>query len=98
MIRHLLVFNTAAGVTHEECVAMAEKGRQELSRISGVLQVSFGVALKENARYRYNFVIDLIDEQALRNYIEDPIHVKFANELFRPMAPDRITTDYETLY
>lgn len=94
MIRHLIVFNRREGATEEECLAMAERGKQELTRVPGVIQVSFGVAIVPNARYRYTFVIDLKDEEALRLYRDHPIHVAFADTYFRPMAPDRITTDY----
>ncbi|MFL5661597.1 MAG: Dabb family protein [Ktedonobacteraceae bacterium] len=98
MIRHLIVFNTSEGVTREQCLAMAERARQELSQIHGVINVSFGAAIAANARYRYNFTIDLRDEGALRIYQEHPIHVAFANNHFRPMAPDRITTDYQLFF
>ncbi|HLI87810.1 MAG TPA: Dabb family protein [Ktedonobacteraceae bacterium] len=98
MIRHLIVFNISEGVTREQCLAMAELGRQELSRIPGVISISFGEAIAENARYRYTFTIDLRDEEALRAYQGHPLHVAFANNHFRPVAPDRITTDYEVLY
>lgn len=98
MIRHLIVFNIREEVTHEDCLAMAERARQDLTSIAGVVQVSFGVAVTENARYRYTFVIDLSDEQALRRYRDHPIHVAFADTYFRPIAPDRITTDYKLLY
>lgn len=95
MIRHLIVFNIREGAPHEECLAMAERGRLDLGRIPGVVSIAFGVAVKENARYRYTFVIDLVDEQALAVYQEHPWHVAFADTYFRPLAPDRITTDYE---
>lgn len=98
MIRHLIVFNIREGATHEECLAMAERGRLELGRIPGVISVSFGVALKKGVRYRYTFVIDLIDEQALADYQHHPLHVAFADIHFRPLAIDRITTDYELVY
>lgn len=98
MIRHLIVFNTREGTTEEECLAMAERGKQELSRIPGVVRIAFGVAITDAARYRYTFVIDLYDEEALRRYQEHPLHIAFANTYFRPMAPDRITTDYRLVY
>lgn len=98
MIRHLIVFNLRAGATHEDCLAMADLGRQELSRIPGVLNVSFGTSISANARYRYTFVIDLVDGQALSLYRDHPLHVAFADTHFRPLATDRITTDYEIVY
>ena len=97
MIRHLIVFNIREGVTHENCLAMAERARQVLTSIAGVVRVSFGVSVTENARYRYTFVIDLSDEQALQRYRDHPIHVAFADAYFRPIAPDRITIDYELI-
>lgn len=98
MIRHLIVFNLRAGATHEECLLMAERGRVELARVPGVVAISFGTSLKEDARYRYTFVIDLIDRQVLDEYRDHPLHVAFADDFFRPLATDRITTDYELIY
>jgi hypothetical protein len=97
MIRHLIVFNRREGATEQECLAMAERGKEELARVPGVLNVSFGVAILPTARYRYTFVIDLLDEQALQQYQQHPIHIAFADTYFRPMAPDRITTDYQLI-
>jgi fructose-bisphosphate aldolase class II len=73
---------------------MATQARQVLGALTGVTDFRFGVALAEQARYRYFFDIGLEDEAALANYRTDPIHVRFADEEFRPMAPDRVTTDY----
>ena len=98
MIRHLIVFNRRADATEEECLAMAKRGKEELARVPGVLNVSFGVAILANARYRYTFVIDLVDEEALRVYQTHPFHLAFADTYFRPLAPDRITTDYQLVY
>ncbi len=98
MIRHLIVFNVREGATHEDCLAMTERAREELARVPGVVGISFGMALAENVRYRYNFVIDLLDEQALQEYRDHPLHVAFADQYFRPLATDRITTDYEIVY
>jgi len=98
MIRHLIVFNIRPGATHEECLAMAELARQELAQIPDVMDISFGTSLAENARYRYTIVIDLRNEEALRQYRDHPIHVAFADTHFRPLAVDRITTDYELVY
>ncbi|QBD77141.1 Dabb family protein [Ktedonosporobacter rubrisoli] len=98
MIRHLIVFNTPEGVGREQCLSMAERARQELSRIPGVLHISFGVAVTENSRYSYTFVIDLRDESTISSYRQHPIHIAFADEHFRPLALDRITTDYEIVY
>ncbi len=92
MIRHVIVFN--ATTPEAEVRAMAARAGEVLGGLPGVTEVRFGVALAETARYRYFFDIGLQDEQALDVYRTHPLHLRFADEAFRPMAPDRITTDY----
>jgi hypothetical protein len=92
MIRHVIVFNATA--PEAEVRAMAARAREVLGALPGVTGVRFGVALAEAARYRYIFDIGLLDEQALNTYRTHPVHLRFADEEFRPLAPDRITTDY----
>jgi hypothetical protein len=92
MIRHVIVFN--AEVSPEAVITMAEEAKRVLGSIAGVTGVHFGVAVTENARYRYLFDIGLADESALAAYQHDPIHQHFAETRFRPLAIDRITTDY----
>lgn len=98
MIRHLIVFNIAAGATHEQCLAMAEKGRLELSRIPGVVGVSYGMAVNEAARYKYYLAVDFTGREIIKSYQEHPVHTAFADQDFRPLAVERITTDYDLLF
>ncbi len=98
MVRHLIVFNIRKGAAAEECLEMAEEGRVVLSQIPGVLHVSFGVAMEDDARYKYSFVIDFADASVIESYKHHPLHVRFADERFRPLCPDRMTTDYTVVY
>ena len=92
MIRHVIVFNATA--PHEAVLAMAERAKRVLGAIPGVSEVRFGVAVAEQARYRYCFDISFVDEATIERYLTHPDHVRFAEEEFRPMAPDRVTADY----
>jgi stress responsive alpha/beta barrel protein len=92
MVRHVIVFNAIE--PHEQVLDMAADAKRVLGGIPGVVDVNFGVAVAEQCRYRYFFDIALIDEDALAIYKIDPIHCRFADERFRPLAPDRVTTDY----
>ncbi len=94
MVKHLIVFNTAPGVTEEACLAMARQARETLTRIPGVRDVAFGVAAGDQARYRYLLIVEFSGEDVIDLYRDHPIHVQFANQVFRPMAVERITTDY----
>ena len=92
MIRHVIVFNAEA--PHEQVLAMAERGKRVLSTIPGVTDVRFGVAVEELASYRYLFDIGFADESVVETYRTHPVHLRFAEEEFRPLAQDRITIDY----
>ena len=94
MVNHLIVFNTAPGVTEEACRAMAHQARETLTRIPGVRTVRFGIAASERATYRYLLIVEFEDESVIDLYRDHPVHVQFADQVFRPMAVDRITTDY----
>jgi fructose-bisphosphate aldolase class II len=92
VIRHVIVFNAEA--PYAEVLAMAEQAKNVLEPIEGVMGVRFGVAVAESARYRYFLDIGFVDEATIDYYMNHPAHVRFATEVFRPMAPDRITIDY----
>lgn len=92
MVRHVIVFNSET--PHEAVLAMAERAKNVLGAIPGVTDVRFGVAVAANARYRYYVDIGFVDESVIQAYLTHPAHVRFAEEEFRPLAPDRITTDY----
>jgi fructose-bisphosphate aldolase class II len=92
MIRHVIVFNAEA--PQEQVSAMARRAQRVLSAIPGVTDIRFGVAAEESARYRYLFDIGFADESVIEAYRTHPVHVRFADEEFRPLAQDRITTDY----
>lgn len=98
MVRHLIVFNKREDASDEACRLMGELAREVLAQIPGVTHVSFGRSVLEEARYRYYLFVDFIDRSVIPVYLDHPIHIRFAENHFRPMAPDRITTDYDIVF
>lgn len=96
MVCHLIVFNSTA--PEQQVLAMAERGKAILGAIPGVTHVRFGTAVKGTARFRYLFDIGFADETVIESYYAHPDHIRFAEAEFRPLAPDRITTDYRLDY
>lgn len=99
-VKHLIVFNAPRvppDRRDEACLAMARRACEVLTRIPGVTDVAFGVAVSERAAYRYLLIVDFADEGVIDSYRDHPIHVRFADEVFRPLAVDRITTDFRML-
>jgi fructose-bisphosphate aldolase class II len=93
-VEHLIVYNTG-GATEAEVDAMMARGREVLSSIPGVRRVATGRAIKEDAQYRCCWIIEFASKQVIDSYRDHPDHVAFADQLFRPIAGDRLSIDYE---
>ncbi|WP_022798514.1 Dabb family protein [Thermus islandicus] len=95
MVEHLIVFNAEA--SREEVLRMAEEAKEVLLRIPGVVGLRFGEALLPGVRYRYFISVLFSGPEVVERYRDHPLHVDFADRVFRPMAKDRLTTDYQVV-
>ena len=93
-IEHVIIFNVSADakikVEH-----MLAHGRQVLSQIPGVRYVHTGHAVQTGAAYQFCWLVRFVHTAVIDTYREHPAHKIFADELFRPIAPERISIDYE---
>ena len=95
-IEHVIVYNTSSNDPHV-VEGMMRKGKQQLSTIPGVMNVQVGRAVDERGSYRYCWLIRFASAKVIEHYKTHPVHVEYADGFFRPIAADRITTDYEML-
>jgi len=86
-----------AGMTRQETETMMAEGRRVLGAIPGVREVVTGHAVKEDAKYRYTWLVRFCHPAVIDSYREHPAHVAFADKLFRPVAAERISIDYQTI-
>ncbi len=75
---------------------MAED-RRVLNAIPGVREVVTGRAVKEDAKYCYTWLVRFCHPAVIDSYREHPVHVAFADNLFRPVAAERLSIDYQTI-
>lgn len=92
-VEHLIVYNVE-NLDDEGAEAMMARGRKILAGIPGVRDVLTGRAVKEDAKYRYTWLIRFCHPEVIRNYRDHPEHVDFADKVFRPVAGDRVSIDY----
>jgi len=95
-VEHLIIYNVM-GITEHDTDAMMAEGRRVLSTIPGVRKVVTGKAVKEAAEYRYCWLVSFVHSAVINSYREHPAHGAFANKLFRPVAGERISIDYQTI-
>jgi fructose-bisphosphate aldolase class II len=93
-VEHLIVYNTGAA-TPEEAMAMMAEGRRVLGAIPGVRQVITGTSIGETASYRFCWLVRFAQAAVIDQYRDHPDHMAFADGLFRPMAADRISIDFQ---
>jgi len=94
-VEHLIVYNVE-GITEQQANAMMSEGQKTLSSIPGVLEVITGRAIQHDAMYRYTWLIRFCHSAVIDSYRAHPKHVAFADTLFRPVAGERISIDYQT--
>lgn len=92
-VHHVIVYNAAERSASEVAAIMA-RGQDVLSEIPGVRRVITGWAAQETSRYRYCWLIEFAHRNVIDSYRDHPVHVAFANDVFRPVANDRISSDF----
>ena len=94
-VEHLIVYNVD-GITEQQANTMMSEGQKTLSTIPSVLEVIIGHAVQHDAMYRYTWLIRFCHSVVIDSYRNHPKHVAFADTLFRPVAGERISIDYQT--
>jgi fructose-bisphosphate aldolase class II len=92
-IEHVIVYNIE-GAADSEVENIMAHGRETLGRIPGVRRVFTGWAVSQSSRYRCCWLVEFVHEKVIDTYRDHPDHAAFANQLFRPIAGDRITIDF----
>ena len=95
-VEHLIIYN-AEGINKAGAETMIAEGRRVLSNIPGVREVFTGKAVQNDAQYRYTWLVRFCHPTVIDSYREHPDHVTFADKLFRPVAGERISIDYQSI-
>lgn len=92
-VHHVIIFNVE-NASEFDAQKMMREGEKILSNIPGVRRVLTGTAVQENAKYKYTWLIEFVHNRVIDSYRDHPDHVAFADDLFRPIAGDRISIDF----
>lgn len=93
-VMHAIEFNFDEGMDEPQQQAALARGVRDLAGIPGVRAVETGRAIKPDARYRRLWHIRFASPAVAESYAVHPAHRAYADECFRPSAPDRLTIDY----
>lgn len=91
-VEHLIFYNLSC--PDQEAATVIAEGERVLATIPGVRQVFAGKALDESGQYRYCWRVQFASPAVVDTYRDHPLHVRYANNYFRPNAGDRVTQDF----
>jgi fructose-bisphosphate aldolase class II len=92
-VHHVIIYNVE-GADDARVEAMMQEGERVLSAIPGVRRVVTGTTEKQDAAYRFCWLIEFVHRRVIDSYRQHPDHLAFADGLFRPIAGDRISIDF----
>jgi fructose-bisphosphate aldolase class II len=92
-VEHVVVYNVEH-VPDTQVESMMARGREVLGSIPGVRRVITGWAASDSARYRFCWLIEFTHRAVIDSYREHPLHRQFAENVFRPIAADRLSLDF----
>ena len=95
-VEHLIIYNVE-GIDEVGAETIIAEGRRVLSAIPGVREVFTGEAVQDDAKYRYTWLVRFCHPAVIDSYRKHPDHVTFADTLFRPVAGERISIDYQAV-
>jgi fructose-bisphosphate aldolase class II len=96
-VHHVIIYNLDVDDANQ-ISNMMQGGEKMLSQIPGVRRVITANAVQQDARYKFSWLIEFVHKNVIDSYRDHPDHVAFADQLFRPIAGDRISIDYSENY
>lgn len=95
MIHHLVLFKLKPEVDEEKIEWMMRETRIQLLKIPEVLSVRCGKRVEPDLEWPFFLVVELESLDKLKLYMEDPVHMKFVEEVIKPHITARLALDHE---
>ena len=96
MIQHIVLFKLAPAVTPEKLEEMIRSTRSQLTKIPEVLSVRAGHNVVPDSEWPYFLSVDVESMDKLAIYRDDPVHIKFVEQVIKPNTTDRMALDFVT--
>ena len=95
MIHHIVLYKLKSEVTPARVEEMMMNTRMQLLKIQEVLSIKCGKRISPDAPWPFFIAIDFESMDKYGIFREDPIHVKFMEEVIKPNTTDALSLDFE---
>ena len=95
MVHHIGLYKLKPGVTPEETEEMMMNARMQLLKIDEVLSIKCGKRVDPRMQWPFFIAIDFESMDKYDIFCEDPIYVKFVEEVIKPNVAETLALDFE---
>jgi hypothetical protein len=95
MVHHIVLFKLRADITPVKLEELMMNTRINLLKIPEVLSVKCGKRIDPKNDWAFFIALDFENTEKLTMYREDPIHLKFVEEILKPNTIEHLILDYE---
>lgn len=95
MVHHISLFKLKPDVTPARVEEMMMNTRMQLLKIPEVLSIKCGKRIDEKMDWPFFVAIDFESMDKYDIYADDPIYVKYVEEVVKPNAAQVLTLDFE---
>ena len=95
MIHHIVLYKLKPDVTPARVEAMMMNARMQLLKIPEVLSIKCGKRVDSELLWPFFIAIDFESMDKYAIFREDPIFVKFTEEIIKPNTADSLVLDFE---
>jgi hypothetical protein len=95
MVHHVSLYKLKPEVSAENVEEMIRRTRSLLLRIPEALSVRSGKRIEPDAPYPFFYSVDFESRAKQRMFRDDPVFLKFMEEIVRPYTSDVVSMDYE---
>src|SRR5712692_9375910 len=96
MIHHIVLYKLKPEVTPARVEEMMMNTRMQLLKIPEVLNIKCGKRVDPELQWPFLIAIDFESMYKFEIFREDPIFVKFMEEIIKPNTADSLNLDFET--
>jgi Stress responsive A/B Barrel Domain len=95
MVHHVVLFKLKPEVTSAKVEQMMMNTRMNLLKIPEVLSVKCGKRIDGANPWGFFIALEFESMDKLAIYRDDPIHLKYVEEIIKPNTAERLALDYE---
>jgi Stress responsive A/B Barrel Domain len=95
MVHHIVLYKLKPEVTPARVEAMMMNTRMQLLKIPEVLSIKCGKRIEPEMEWPFFIAIDFESTDKYAIFREDPIYVKFMEEVIKPNTEDSLALDFE---